>query len=153
MGRVAGNLRRQIEFDVPETRSTFYTYDDQIKSDLLPVKHKRRFYELQARDLIKQLREDKDLTYTELQRRLTAHGVVIENQVLINKINRGRYSFTFALQVLAAMDVLTLKVPNVLGVDRANPAHTCGWSSPKASQPSLPPEPAEGRDDDPEHLQ
>jgi len=118
------------------------------------VKHKRLFYELQARDLIKQMREDKDLTYTELQRRLTAHGVVIENQVLINKINRGRYSFTFALQVLAAMDVATLKVPNVLGADRANPVHTDGWSSPKASNPPvLPPEPAEGPDDDPEHLQ
>ena len=118
------------------------------------MKHKRRFYELQARNLIKQLREDKDLTYTQLQRRLTAHGVVIENQVLINKINRGSYSFTFALQVLAAMDVTTLKVPNVLGADRANPAHTGGWSSPKASNsPALTPEPAERPDDDPEHLQ
>ena len=118
------------------------------------MKHKRRFYELQARDLIKQLREDKELTYTELQRRLTAHGVVIDNQVLINKLNRGTYSFTFALQVLAAMDVVTLRVPNVLGADRANPAHTGGWSSPKAlTPPALPPEPAKGPDDDPEHLQ
>lgn len=34
MRRVVGKLRWQIEFDVPETRSTFYTYDEQIKSDL-----------------------------------------------------------------------------------------------------------------------
>ena len=151
---MAGKVIWQIEIDVPETRLTFYTYDEQIKSDLSPMKHKRRFYELQARDLIKRLREDKELTYSELQRRLTAHGVVIENQVLINKINRGSYSFTFALQVLAAMDVVTLNVPNVLVADRANPAHTGGWSSPKSSTPpASPPEPAEGPDDDPEHLQ
>jgi transcriptional regulator with XRE-family HTH domain len=71
----------------------------------------RRFYEVQAKALIKQLREDKSLSYKELARRLEAQGVVMDDQVLINRINRGGFSFAFALQLLAAMDVHTLKVP------------------------------------------
>ena len=49
---------------------------------------------------------------------------------LINKINRGRFTFTFAfafaLQVLAAMDQTTLRVPNALGPDRAKPSSVGG---------------------------
>lgn len=73
--------------------------------------NRRRFYQQQARDLIRNLRVDKDLTYSELARRLQAYGVQIETQSLTNKINRGTYSFTFALQVLAAMGVDKISIP------------------------------------------
>lgn len=72
---------------------------------------KRQFYERQAKAILQDLRLDKELTHAELARRLEAHGVRIEPQVLINKLNRGTYSFAFALQVLAAMEVKTLRIP------------------------------------------
>ncbi len=73
--------------------------------------HPRHFFEQQAKAILQNLRLDKDLTHTELARRLEAYGVRVTPQVLINKLNRGTYSFTFALQVLAAMGVKTLQVP------------------------------------------
>lgn len=104
----------------------------------------REFYEKQARDLIKHLREDNELTYAQLAERLRAHGAVLEERVLINKINRGRYSFAFALQVLAALDVVNLRVPNVLGADQAKPGRT-GWMAEKDPRRSrkLPPKASE----------
>ncbi len=105
----------------------------------------RLFYEKQARDLLKHLREDKELTYDQLARHLKPHGAVLETRVLINKINRGRFSFAFALQVLAAMGETTLRVPNVLGAERANPERVGGWLAPKDPRRSRKPpmEPAE----------
>ena len=69
------------------------------------------FYEVQAKALIKDLREQKQLSYKELARRLSSEGVDIDVQVLINKVNLGKYSFVFALQLLAAMGASTLNVP------------------------------------------
>lgn len=77
------------------------------------MNHQRLFFEQQARDLLLNLREDKGLTYSELARRLAGYGVHIETQVLINKLRRGTYSFTFALQVLAAMGESSLRVPQL----------------------------------------
>jgi hypothetical protein len=71
----------------------------------------RDFYETQAKALIKGLREDKNLSYKELARRLAGVGVVIDVQVLINRINQGKFSFTFALQLLAAMGVESIDIP------------------------------------------
>lgn len=69
------------------------------------------FYEVRAKALIKDLREQKQLPYKELARRLASEGVDIDVQVLINKVNLGKYSFVFALQLLAAMGAQTLNVP------------------------------------------
>lgn len=104
----------------------------------------REFYEKQARDLIKHLREDKELTYAQLAERLRAHGASLEERALINKINRGRFSFAFALQVLAALDVVNLRVPNVLGADQARLGRT-GWMAEKDPRRSrkLPPKASE----------
>jgi hypothetical protein len=77
------------------------------------VNEQRLFFEGKARDLLLDLREDKGLTYSELARRLRGYGVHIETQVLINKLRRGTYSFTFALQVLAAMGETSLRVPKL----------------------------------------
>jgi transcriptional regulator with XRE-family HTH domain len=89
----------------------------------------RLFYEKQARDLLKQFREDKQLTYAQLAERLQDHGVTLETRALINKINRGKFTFAFALQVLAALDVVSLRIPNALDPDRAKPSITPGWIS------------------------
>ncbi|MBM4192633.1 MAG: hypothetical protein FJ196_06215 [Gammaproteobacteria bacterium] len=69
------------------------------------------FYESQARELIKRIRREKDMPYWRLAENLSAMGVDMEEQVLINRVNRGRYSFAFALQLLAALGVDTLEVP------------------------------------------
>ena len=73
----------------------------------------RQFYEARAKSIVKELRESKDVSYKELARRLEDQGVHIDDQVLINRVNRGSYSFSFALQVLAAMGVTTIDVPQM----------------------------------------
>lgn len=37
----------------------------------------------------------------------------METQTLINRINRGRFTFTFALQVLAALGVKSIPIPQL----------------------------------------
>jgi transcriptional regulator with XRE-family HTH domain len=76
----------------------------------MPLK-KREFYEMRAKSLIKELREQKHLSYKQLALRLEAEGVNIDAQVLINRINQGKFSFVFALQLLGAMGVDTIEVP------------------------------------------
>ena len=73
----------------------------------------RRFYEERAKSTIKNLREQRQLSYKELARRLEAVGVHVSDQVLINRMNRGNYSFAFALQLLSVMGVETLDVPTL----------------------------------------
>lgn len=71
----------------------------------------REFYETRAKSLIKDLREEKNISYKDLARRLEAEGVLIDVQVLINRVNQGKFSFAFALQLLAAMGVESIEVP------------------------------------------
>lgn len=70
----------------------------------------REYYEARAKSLIKELREDKHLTYEELAKLLGMTGKRA-NQILINRINRGRFSFAFALHLLAVLEVKTLQIP------------------------------------------
>ena len=78
----------------------------------VPIKP-RDFYEARAKSLIKDLRESQDVSYKELARRLEGFGVHISDRVLINRINRGSYTFAFALMVLAALGQKTVEVPEV----------------------------------------
>lgn len=71
----------------------------------------RDFYEARSKSLIKELRDSKQVSYKELARRLEAYGVVMSDRVLINRINRGGYSFAFAMMVLDALDEDTLDIP------------------------------------------
>ncbi|WP_370873352.1 DUF6471 domain-containing protein [Hydrogenophaga sp.] len=73
----------------------------------------RQFYEARAKSLIKSLREEKDISYKELARRLESEGVAIDVQVLINRVNQGKFSFAFALQLLAAMGAEHVEVPRM----------------------------------------
>lgn len=104
------------------------TNDARVAKVLKP----RLFYEKQARDLIKQARDEKQLTYAQLAELLKAHGAVLEERALINKINRGRFTFAFALQVMAALDMASLPLPNVLIPSRSSLPETGIWTSPKA---------------------
>ncbi len=70
---------------------------------------------MHARELLLELRRDKGLTYKELCRRLEAYDVHLTEQALINKLNRGLYSFGFALLMLDVMGASTVKVPHLLG--------------------------------------
>lgn len=69
------------------------------------------FYETEARELIKRIRRDKGVPYWKLAESLSESGVDMDVQALINRVNRGNYSFAFALQLLAALGVETLEVP------------------------------------------
>lgn len=83
----------------------------------------RDFYEARAKSLIKDLRESKGVSYKELARRLAAYGVVVDDRVLINRVNRGGFSFAFALQVLGALGATSLEVPplpNTSGSSKAS---------------------------------
>lgn len=86
-----------------------------MENDLRQGARVRDFYDLRARSLIKELREGKHLSYKELARRLEAQGTVMDVQVLINRVNKGKYSFAFALQLLAAMGVDHIQVPRMSG--------------------------------------
>lgn len=77
----------------------------------MPDQNARGYYESRAKALIKETRKEKNISFKDLARRLEGHGVHIEPQVLINRVNAGKFSFSFALQLLAAMGVDTLDVP------------------------------------------
>lgn len=72
-------------------------------------------YLMHAKELVLNLRRDNDLSYKELCRRLEAYGIRISEQSLINKLNRGLYSFGFALLMLDVMGAKTVRVPHLLG--------------------------------------
>lgn len=71
----------------------------------------RKFYEARAKSIVKDLREEKSISYKELARRLEGQGVTMDVQALINRVNQGKFSFAFALQLLAVMEVESLDVP------------------------------------------
>ena len=73
----------------------------------------RQFYEARAKSIVKAFRDEKDISYKDLARRLEAQGVVMDVQVLINRVNQGKFSFAFALQLLAAMGVEDVDVPRM----------------------------------------
>ena len=74
--------------------------------------------------MVKDTREQKDVSYAELAVRLRPYGVRLSEQSLINRVNRGAFSFTFALQVLAALGVDTIKVPKLPQPRAAGPKAT-----------------------------
>ena len=82
----------------------------------------RELYVACAKSLVKELREDKRVSYEELARRLVAYGVRMETQALINRINRGSFTFAFAMQVLAALGVKSIDIPQLGQRKPASPA-------------------------------
>lgn len=76
---------------------------------------KRELFELRTQSIIKDLRESQNVTYRDLARRLEGFGVVIDERVLANRINRGGYSFAFGLLVLTALGQKTVDIPEFPG--------------------------------------
>lgn len=74
-------------------------------------KKPRDFYEARAKGLLKELRESKKLSCRLLAARLQHYGVFMTDQVLINRINRGGFSFSFALMVMDALGAEFLEIP------------------------------------------
>ncbi len=73
--------------------------------------NKRAFFRAQAKSIVKKLREEKCISYEALARELSKGGWAITEQVLINRVNRGTYSFAFALQLMEIMGAQTISVP------------------------------------------
>lgn len=71
----------------------------------------REFYEARAKALIKELRESRQMSYADLALKLKAYGLPMSERVLINRINRGSFSFAFAMAVMDALGVEFLELP------------------------------------------
>ena len=61
-------------------------------------------YELKARNFLKNMLEDNTIDYTQLSTLLQKVGVNETNANLSNKIQRGKFSFSFVIQVLDVID-------------------------------------------------
>ncbi len=71
----------------------------------------RNFYEARAKELIKELREERGIHYADLAKMLAGYGVARTEQALINRINRENKNFAFALMVLDALGADFLEIP------------------------------------------
>ncbi|MEJ7931477.1 DUF6471 domain-containing protein [Ramlibacter sp. AN1015] len=71
------------------------------------------FFRRYAKKVIQDARHDGNFPYWEIAERLQALGVDIEEQALINKVNRNSYSFVFALQLLSAMGKTSIDIPTL----------------------------------------
>jgi hypothetical protein len=70
----------------------------------------RELYAMHAKAF---LMDSRKMTYEQLAERLKDYGVTISTQALINKMNRGNFKFEFALQVLAALGVESIQIPQI----------------------------------------
>lgn len=94
-----------------------------MENDLSTGACGRDFYAHAAKSLIKAARVDRNVSYKNLARLLEAQGTHIDVQVLINRVNQGKFSFAFALEVLAAMGVERIDIPRPMSkVARDRPA-------------------------------
>lgn len=82
-----------------------------MENDVSTGTRGRDFYAQAAKSLIKAARVDRKVSYKNLARLLEAQGTHVDVQVLINRVNQGKFSFAFALEVLAALGVERLEIP------------------------------------------
>lgn len=70
------------------------------------------FYRREALRIIRDAKDNKPkpYAYRDLAKELENYGEKISYQVLINRINRGSFSFVFAIQMLAALGVKEIKI-------------------------------------------
>jgi hypothetical protein len=74
------------------------------------------YYRREALKMIRDAKDRKDrrdepYKYRDLADDLLQYGVDMEHQALINRLNRGTFSFAFGLQVLAALGVTHITIP------------------------------------------
>lgn len=71
-----------------------------------------RFFDAQAKLVIKQAIEESKLTKKQLAKLMKAEaGVLVNDLQLANRINRGRFSLSFALQIMRALGKDSIPVP------------------------------------------
>lgn len=63
-----------------------------------------------AKALIKVELAKKDIGYEELEQLLLSIGVVENKLNIANKLNRGKFSFSFALQIFKALGLKNLRL-------------------------------------------
>lgn len=68
-------------------------------------------YQERVAALVRELRDERQLTYEKLAEALAGMGVRIKPQVLANKINRGTFNAGFAVMVLEAMGYTGMDFP------------------------------------------
>jgi Domain of unknown function (DUF6471) len=78
----------------------------------------RKFFEAEGKEYVLRLLKEQDLPYWRLNEMLREGGVVMADQSLRNKLGRGRYSFAFALQVLHAMGIRSIDIPQPPSITR-----------------------------------
>ena len=70
----------------------------------------RTDWEAKARGLIRGEMAKRGLTYAQLVEKLDGIGVAEDERNLRNKISRGKFTSSFLLQVLAAMEVTEIRL-------------------------------------------
>mgnify|MGYP003578036869 CR=1 FL=1 len=80
--------------------------------------NQRKFYAVRAKEIVKELRTRRGMSYEKLAAALNRQGWMMSRQVLINRLNRGTYSFAFALQLLAILGEEKLPIPKAPRADR-----------------------------------
>lgn len=75
-------------------------------------REKKAYYKRYAKKLLKDARVDNNLGYWEIPPLLLEEaGENLSTRALTNKVNRGTFSFTFALQFLSAIGVKRIDIP------------------------------------------
>lgn len=91
------------------------------------------FYRREALRIIRDAKDKKHkpYAYRDLAKDLENYGEEISYQVLINRINRGSFSFAFALQILAALGVKEIQIKQPPPGIRKAPTRPAKNASPK----------------------
>jgi hypothetical protein len=85
----------------------------------------------EAKRILKAEMERREYSFKQLAQALEADGGTAETiQTLINKVNRGRFSFAFFLRAVRAMGVATVNVGEVEGLPAPGSATTRKRRSP-----------------------
>ena len=63
-----------------------------------------------AKAIVKVELAKQNIGYKELEKKLLSIGVVENRLNIANKLNRGKFSFSFALQIFKALGIKTLKL-------------------------------------------
>lgn len=62
-------------------------------------------WEDKAKNLLKSEMKKKGLTYRQLKNMIEANSIHYDEQAIINKVNRGKFSFAFFLLCMSAMNI------------------------------------------------
>ena len=67
-------------------------------------------WETKASNVLKAELIRRSITYDDLQKRLAKIGLELKTKVLITKINRGTFSFTFFLRVMTVIEAKNIEL-------------------------------------------